>query len=360
MTSTRIIIGTLFLFLLCFKARAQETDKIRLEQAFRKAQDKYYEFEAKHRRTINSKNVDLSYLEWGASTNKEFVLVWLHGSLSNAYELAPYAEEFVKVGYRVLSIDQYNSGKTPLPPFDASFDDLSEDIKILLDSLSISQVILGGFSRGAFLATNFYKLYPQRLKGLILEDGGSVAFKTHYLKLNEDELQQKLKEVNTSDEIKEQYFAQHPTKFEAYSSLYDPGDTTNQFEILSYIRPLGKQWITYYGQPEYYHMQDSLHMAEAIFDSPNVSKYASSIIKVNPPVVFQNLKVPVLILDAVSTNDPIPVYEENKILAEKHAQWITHVVIDNVEHNIHYTDSQSFLKIILDFLKKSYPCKSNL
>ncbi|MDR2283635.1 MAG: alpha/beta hydrolase [Sphingobacterium sp.] len=352
MTSTRIIISVLLLFILCFKARTQEADEIRLEQTFHKAQDKYDAFEAKHRRTIRAKNVDLSYLEWGANTNKEFVLVWLHGSLSNAYELAPYAEEFVKVGYRVLSIDQYNSGKTLLPEFDASFDDLSEDIKTLLDSLQISQVVLGGFSRGGFLATNFYQLYPSYVKGLILEDGGSVAFSTSYLKLNKDALQQKLKDVTPPDEIKEQYFAQYPSKFKAYRSLYDSADTTNQFEILSYIRPMGEQWITYYGQPEYYHMQDSLHMAEAIFDRPNVSKYASSIIKVNPPVIFQNLKIPVLIFDPVSTDDPIPVYEENKKLAESHPQWITHIVVEGVAHNIHYAESQIFIKAITGFLAK--------
>ncbi|MCW2260242.1 MULTISPECIES: hypothetical protein [Sphingobacterium] len=65
-------------------------------------------------------------------------------------------------------------------------------------------------------------------------------------------LQQKLKEVTPPNKIKKQYFSHHPTKFEAYSSLYDLSDTTNQFEILSYIRPLGNRWITtYYGQPKY-------------------------------------------------------------------------------------------------------------
>lgn len=42
-------------------------------------------------------------------------------------------------------------------------------------------------------------------------------------------LQQKLKEVTPPNEIKKQNFSHHPTKFEAYSSLYDLGDTTNQF-----------------------------------------------------------------------------------------------------------------------------------
>ncbi len=352
MSSTRIIISALLLLTICFKTHAQEKNQVKLEQDFQKAQGKYHEFEAKYRRTIKTKNVDLSYLEWGEKTNKELVLVWLHGSLSNAYELAPYAEEFVKLGYRVLSIDQYNAGKTSLPLFDASFDDLSEDIKTLLDSLKIPKVVLGGFSRGGFLATNFYKLYPSYVKGLILEDGGSVAFSSSYLKLNKEALQQKLKEVTPPDVIKEQYFAQYPTEFDAYNSLYDSADTTDQFEILSYIRPLGDQWITYYGQPEYYHMQDSLHMAEAIFDSPNVSRYASSIIRVDPPVIFQSLKVPILILDAVSPDDPIPVYEENKKLAENHPQWITHTVVENVAHNIHYAEPQIFIKAITDFLAK--------
>jgi pimeloyl-ACP methyl ester carboxylesterase len=95
-------------------------------------------------------------------------------------------------------------------------------------------------------------------------------------------------------------------------------------------------------------------MAEALFDSPNVSRYASSIIKVNPIHIFEDLKIPILILDAVSNTDPIPVTTENRILKAKNPHLIKHIVFSNTDHNIHYTKPDEFLNAVKQFLIYSY------
>lgn len=337
----------------CTASLAQEIDKNQLKRHYESATKQFNIYEQNHRRFTQTKNVNLSYLQWGDNQNKAKVLIWLHGSLSNAYEFAPFALDLVKTGYRIISIDQYNAGKTPLPTFDASFDDLCTDIKSLMDSLGIRNAVVGGFSRGGYLATHFYKLFPTYVTGLILEDGGSVAFNTSYFKLNKRELEQKLQEVNLPAEIEEKYFGLYDNQFYAYRSLYDDSNESDQFEILSFLKPLDQKWITYRGQQEYYHMRDSLQMAEVIFANPNVSNYASSIIKIAPFKIFKQVNIPVLILDAISVHDPMPVYAENKILAEKHSNFIQHIVFEDVDHNIHFAYPKKFLKVITKFLDQT-------
>ncbi len=347
---SRFFLLSLFcLYLL--EAYSQELTGVILQNKFRSDLVTYKQFEVKHRRYVDTKNVKLSYLQWGDTSATERVFVWLHGSLSNAYEFMPFAQDMTNQGYRVLSIDQYNAGKTEAPFFDASFDDLCSDIKSLFDHLEIKRVVIGGFSRGGFLATNFYKLYPDYVDALILEDGGSVDFDHSYLHLDSLGLKEKLQQVNVPEDIKEKYFGYHRSKFEAYKSLYNPEETSNQFQILSYIKPQGSSWVTYRGQPEYYHMQDSLHMSEVLFSSPKVSKYAASIINLRPAEIFQNLSVPVLIMDARSSKDPIPIYEANRALVAQHPNLINHQVFENIEHNIHYANPNGFIKAIISFLQ---------
>ncbi|WP_159451817.1 alpha/beta fold hydrolase [Sphingobacterium psychroaquaticum] len=339
-----------FLILFSTITAAQEVKKTTVFRSYASAVAQYNLYEQKHRKRKQTAHVKLAYLEWGKPGDKAFI--WLHGSLSNAYEFMPFAERIAQAGYHVIAIDQYNAGKTPLPPFDASFDDLCVDIKDLMENLGIKKAVIGGFSRGAFLATNFYKQYPNSVSGLILEDGGSVAFKTSYEKLSKTALAAKLKSVNLPDEIKNKYFAEFSSKFQAYKSLFEPETKTNQFEILSYIKPLKNKWITYKGLPEYYYMQDSLHMAKALFQTSTISKYAASIINVDPVKIFQNLSTPVLIMDANSTTDPTPVLAENKTLAASHPKYIQLKAFENVDHNIHFAYPDEFVKTITEFLKK--------
>ncbi|KKX48196.1 hypothetical protein L950_0222435 [Sphingobacterium sp. IITKGP-BTPF85] len=46
----------------------------------------------------------------------------------------------------------------------------------------------------------------------------------------------------------------------------------------------------------------------------------------------------------------MPVYAENKMLAEKHSNFIKHIAFENVDHNIHFAYPEKFLKVIIKFL----------
>lgn len=317
---------------------------------YESAVQRYKVFESQHRRFMSTQHVNLSYLEWGDVKQKEQVLIWLHGSLGNAYEFMPFADYFVQKGYRVISVDQYRHGKTQLPSFDASFADFATDLSGLLDSLGISKAVVGGFSRGAYIATEFYNTYPSYVKALVLEDGGSVALQKVYFKLDSIDLARTLKEIELPPDLQDIYYGCYPTEFAAYASLYDHENTSDQFEILSFVSIQDDQWITYRGLDDYYQMKDSLQVAQLLFSPDKLSRYASSIVRVQPHEVFRNLKVPVLILDAVIDDDAMPVEIENAMLANDHPQFIKHLVFEEANHNIHYYCPDRFVREIWSFL----------
>lgn len=76
------------------------------------------------------------------------------------------------------------------------------------------------------------------------------------------------------------------------------------------------------------------------------------LVKIAPFEIFKQVDIPVLILDAISFHDPMPVYAENKILAEKHSNFIKHIAFENVDHNIHFAYPEQFLKVITKFLNE--------
>lgn len=73
--------------------------------------------------------------------------------------------------YRIITPDLRGFGGSS--PFDGepSIERMADDIAALLDYLGISEpVVLGGLSMGGYVALNFVRKYPQRLRALILAD----------------------------------------------------------------------------------------------------------------------------------------------------------------------------------------------
>src|SRR5690606_40048550 len=83
--------------------------------------------------------------------------------------------------------------------------------------------------------------------------------------------------------------------------------------------------------------------------SSDLSRYAVSIVQIDPQKIFSALNVPILLLEAASEDDPIPVSAENSALASRHPDRITHLVFD-ADHNIHYQCPREFLRAISEFL----------
>lgn len=73
--------------------------------------------------------------------------------------------------YRLLALDWRGFGESDLPAGqNTSMATLAQDLAALMDALGIDQAILCGLSMGGYVAFAFARLYPQRLRGLILAD----------------------------------------------------------------------------------------------------------------------------------------------------------------------------------------------
>lgn len=339
-----------YLFLLLSNVLyGQTTDSVRYEQ-YKKDKLHYLEYESKHRGFVKGKHTTLSYLHWG--TKSENTFIWLHGSLLDAYDFEPFAKELVEIGYHVISVDHYGHGKTGFPDRDLDFEDFADDLSVLLDSFSVEKAVIGGFSRRAYLATSFYSCYPNRVKGLVLEDGGSAKFYGHFYKQHGQEQEKILSAFNVPEDTRELYFGERNTEFEQYEQLYDSSGSASQFQLLALIKNKGTQYVTYQGLDSYYQLKDSLQAANALQFPESISKYGRSIVLQEPLEIYQHLAVPLLILEATKQPDPFPQDEDNAMLKKRHQQWVTHLKFPNASHNIHYECSKEFMSALLPFLSK--------
>ena len=108
------------------------------------------------------------YLDWGGSGEP---LLALHGLASSAhwYDIvAPMLQE----RYHIYAPDQRGHGQTTSAPNGYDWQTLSDDLARLLDHIGLNQVAVMGHSWGGNVATNFAANYPDRVKRLIMIDGG--------------------------------------------------------------------------------------------------------------------------------------------------------------------------------------------
>jgi esterase len=106
----------------------------------------------------------LHYQEYGAG-EPLVILHGLLGSLDNWYTLSKtFASSF-----RVLALDQRNHGRSPHSDL-FTYQSMAEDLKELLDHLSIPSAHLLGHSMGGKTAMQFALSNPSRVKSLIVVD----------------------------------------------------------------------------------------------------------------------------------------------------------------------------------------------
>ncbi|MFE0381735.1 alpha/beta fold hydrolase [Streptomyces inhibens] len=102
-------------------------------------------------------------------------LVLVHGHPFDRSMWRPQIEHFSRSGRRVIAPDLRGygqstvvAGKTPLETF-------VRDIVHLLDHLGIERFVLGGLSMGGQIVMEFYRLFPDRIRALLLADTFAAA-----------------------------------------------------------------------------------------------------------------------------------------------------------------------------------------
>jgi pimeloyl-ACP methyl ester carboxylesterase len=96
-------------------------------------------------------------------------LVFSHGFLMDHEMFAPQVAAF-SGGHRVVTWDERGHGLTESTEDDFSYWDSADDLRGLLDALSIQHAVVCGMSQGGFLSLRFALAHPERVIGLVLID----------------------------------------------------------------------------------------------------------------------------------------------------------------------------------------------
>lgn len=109
--------------------------------------------------------IRISYTDHG----KGIPVVFVHGfPLSKAMWEPQVAA--LSSSCRVIALDLRGHGESDAPLWHYTVEMFADDIRGLLDHLSIPQAVLAGFSMGGYVVFAFYRKYRDRVKGLVLAD----------------------------------------------------------------------------------------------------------------------------------------------------------------------------------------------
>jgi pimeloyl-ACP methyl ester carboxylesterase len=116
------------------------------------------------------KNTKIYYLESG----KGKAVVLLHGFLENQKMWLDLVPKLSKKN-RVITIDLLGHGKTDCLGYIHSMEENAEIVRAVLSKLRIRKAVFVGHSMGGYVALAFAELYPENIRGLVLQNSTSKA-----------------------------------------------------------------------------------------------------------------------------------------------------------------------------------------
>jgi len=109
--------------------------------------------------------VDIAYTDQGKGT----AVLLIHGYPLNKTMWEPQVKD-LSASFRVVSVDLRGHGESGAPLWFSTMEMFADDLRALLDHLSIPRAVAAGFSMGGYVAFALYRKYPDRVQGLILAD----------------------------------------------------------------------------------------------------------------------------------------------------------------------------------------------
>lgn len=94
--------------------------------------------------TENSQNIDLYYEDHGSGQP----VVLIHGYPLSGASWEKQAAALLEAGYRVITYDRRGFGKSSQPTTGYDYDTFAHDLKVVLETLDLRDVVLVGFSMG--------------------------------------------------------------------------------------------------------------------------------------------------------------------------------------------------------------------
>lgn len=116
------------------------------------------------------KNTTINYTDTGKGT----AVVLLHGFLENLSMWDAFVPKLSKRN-RIITIDLLGHGQTGSIGYIHTMEDMADAVHAVLQELRIRKVILVGHSMGGYVAMAFAELYPDMIKGIVLQNSSSRA-----------------------------------------------------------------------------------------------------------------------------------------------------------------------------------------
>lgn len=289
---------------------------------------------------LETDNVKMHYITFGNPKNTP--LIWIPGTGSSSWEMLNFRDSLEKMNLYVISIDYYGHGQTPMPKTEKSIYHIADDVQFLMNELKIDKAIIGGWSRGGYIASAFYDAYPESVMGLMLVDGGSANALVPRYQMNRDTLKAKYKEAVIPKDL----LLTYDTKYEAFCALADTSQIESQAWILDGVKiGLNGKW-GYTADIWPAVANESIESMLAAVESPTLSPLlASSTYLMEPLVVYRNLDVPLVIIDPVTEGETWQNYTpENLKLKNMHKELVMHRIYEDTYHHAHFQRTELFLK----------------
>src|SRR6185436_18709164 len=119
---------------------------------------------------IQINNINLAYTDTGVGRP----IVLIHGYPFNR---ALWTEQIPALSNsnRIIAPDLRGFGDSDASPDVSTMNRLAADVAALMDHLEIPRATIGGLSMGGYVALAFYKLFPSRVRALVLADTRAQA-----------------------------------------------------------------------------------------------------------------------------------------------------------------------------------------
>ncbi len=104
-------------------------------------------------------------------------MILLHGLASNKETWGQVAEQLAEQGHYVLTVDQRGHGLSEKPDSSYSFDEMTDDLRRLIEVMGFEKPIIAGQSWGGNVVLAFGARFPGVARGLVFVDGGFLNLK---------------------------------------------------------------------------------------------------------------------------------------------------------------------------------------
>ena len=101
-------------------------------------------------------------------------LVLVHGTPFDRSMWRPQLDHLSRSGRRVIAPDLRGYGESTVVPGVTPLETFARDIAALLDRLEVPECVLGGLSMGGQIVMEFCRLFPGRVRGLVVSAPGGI------------------------------------------------------------------------------------------------------------------------------------------------------------------------------------------